>query len=134
MDVPGPPNPQNHLASVIFVVEWKCETKLRTGKCSRKMLRFHFQRGLINVPIRQKIRPAKAKYINSFEGSMVLMKLSTIVSAGMDTYLAATEDTMIRAKTADQITIVEKCFIMTFLLSILVLLIHIHKSACKDMD
>jgi len=35
-------------------------------------------------------------------------------SAGADTYLAATEDTMIRAKTADQMMMLEKCFIKTF--------------------
>jgi hypothetical protein len=69
------------------------------------------------------MRPAKAIYINSFDGSMVLMKFSTIDSAGVDTYLAATEDTMIRAKTADQNIMLEKCFIRTFPFIILVLLI-----------
>ena len=72
---------------------------------------FHFRRGLINVPIRQETRPAKAKYINSFDGSMVLIKFSTMDSAGVDIYLAATEDTMIRAKIADQMIMLEKCFI-----------------------
>ena len=62
----------------------------------------------------QKIRPEKEKNINSFDGSMVLIKLSTRVSAEMDTYLAATEDTMSRAKTADQIIMREKCFIRNF--------------------
>ncbi len=73
------------------------------------------------------MRPTKAKYINSFDGSIVLMKLSTIVSAGTEIYLAATEDTMMRAKTADPIIMLENCFIRTFPLSILVSLIHIHE-------
>ena len=80
------------------------------------------------------MRPTKAKYINSFDGSIVLMKLSTMVSAGTDIYLAVTEDTIMRAKTADQIIMLENCFIRTFPLSIFVLLIHIHKSTFIDMD
>jgi hypothetical protein len=42
------------------------------------------------------------------------MILSTMESGGMDIYLAATEDTKIRAKTTDQIIIIEKCFITIF--------------------
>lgn len=78
------------------------------------------------------MRPAKAKYINSFDGSIVFMNSSTMVSAGMDTYLAATEDTMIRAKTADQIIMLEKCFIRVFPFSLLVLIIHIHRATGKN--
>jgi hypothetical protein len=76
------------------------------------------------MPIRQEMRPKKAKYINSFDGSIVLMKFSTTVSAGMGTYLAATEDTMIKAKTDDQIIILVKCFIISFPMSVLVCLIE----------
>lgn len=79
------------------------------------------------------MRPAKARYINSFEGSIVLMKLSTTVSAGTDIYLAATEDTMIKAKTADQIIMLENCFIKIIPLSMLLLLVHIYRSTFKDI-
>ncbi|MBT8352750.1 MAG: hypothetical protein KJO26_16145 [Deltaproteobacteria bacterium] len=83
------------------------------------------------MPIRQEMRPKKAKYINSFDGSIVLMKFSTTVSAGMGTYLAATEDTMIKAKTDDQMIILEKCFIISFPMSVLVWLIEEPRSDRK---
>ena len=49
------------------------------------------------------------------------MILSTIESGGMEIYLAATEDTKIRAKTTDQMIIIEKCFIKNFQESIFLL-------------
>ncbi len=42
------------------------------------------------------------------------MIFSTMDSAGADIYLAATEDTMIKAKTADQMIMLENCFMNTF--------------------
>ena len=59
------------------------------------------------------IRPKNNKYIYSLDGSKPSMILSTIESGGMDIYLAATEDTKIRAKTADQVIIIENCFKMS---------------------
>ena len=59
------------------------------------------------------------------------MILSTMESGGMDIYLAATEDTKIRAKTTDQIIIIEKCFITIFQESVF-LLNHIPESNVKD--
>jgi len=49
------------------------------------------------------MRPSNNKYINPFDGSIPAIILSTTDSGGMDTYLAATEDTMIKAKIADQV-------------------------------
>ncbi len=63
------------------------------------------------MPIRKEMRPNNNKYINSFDGSIPAISLSTTDSGGMDTYLAATEDTMIRVKTADQIIMLLNCFI-----------------------
>jgi hypothetical protein len=57
------------------------------------------------------MRPSNNKYINSFDGSIPVIILSTTDSGGMDTYLATTEDTMIREKTADQIIILLNSFI-----------------------
>jgi hypothetical protein len=87
-----------------------------------------YRRGLISVPIRQEMRPANARYINSLDGSIVLMKFSTMDSAGADIYLAATEDTMISAKTPDQMIMLENCFMKTFLLDTPLLFVQIYKS------
>jgi hypothetical protein len=81
------------------------------GNRCRKGLQIYLLIVLINVPIRKKMRPRNNKYINSFDGSIPVIILSTTESGGMDTYLAATEDTMIRAKTADQVIMLLNSFI-----------------------
>lgn len=55
-------------------------------------------------------------------------------SAGADIYLAATEDTMIKAKTADQMIMLENCFMNTFPLGMFVLFVQNDKSKVKDMQ
>ena len=77
--------------------------------------------------------PNNNKYINSLDGSKLTMILSTTDSGGTDTNLAATEDTMIRAKTADQIIMLEKCFIRSFLTCILISFDQILISEPKDV-
>jgi hypothetical protein len=81
------------------------------GNRSRKGLRFYFRDGLIYEAIRMDVRPKNNKYRYSLDGSKPSMILSTIESGGMDIYLAATEDNKIRAKTTDQVIIIENCFI-----------------------
>ena len=58
------------------------------------------------------------RYIASFGIADPLAILLTIESAGMDTYLAATEHTNIKAKTTDQNIILENSFIRTFRMNI----------------
>ena len=53
-------------------------------------------------------------------------------SAGVDIYLAATEDTMIKAKTADQMIMLENCFMKTFPFIMPVLFVQNTKSTLKD--
>jgi hypothetical protein len=67
------------------------------------------------------MRPKNNKYINSFDGSKLVIILSTTDSGGRDTYLPATEDTMTKAKIADQIIMILNSFIEAILIRILLL-------------
>ena len=59
------------------------------------------------------------RYIASFGIADPLAILLTIESAGMNTYLATTEDTNIKAKTTDQNIKLENSFMKTFRMSVI---------------
>ena len=84
------------------------------GVQGENSLRIRKREQLINDKRTKEMRPTKIRGIKFGSEFTTLKILVTIESGGTITYLAATEDTRIKAKITDEI-IIEKCFIKSSL-------------------